>query len=218
LWRGPTPKQNRTARGYVSFWTFWSTGAGPAREIPQFAEGEMDMTPQAATAVQPVKTSAITTPNESQRLVDRMEKVYDSIARRAFEIFDSNGGGNGHDLSDWFQAESEVLHPLHLEITESEDALKVKAEVPGFVAKDLDIQVEGNRLTISGKHESTEESTKGKTIYSERCSKEVFRSVELPSDVDSPKVNATLKDGILTIELPKAQRATSLRAEVKAAS
>jgi HSP20 family protein len=180
----------------------------------------MDMTPQAgtATAVQPVKTSAVTTPNESQRLVDRMEKVYDAIARRAFEIFDSNGGGNGHDVSNWLQAESELLHPLHLEITESEDALNVKAEVPGFAAKELDIQVEGNRLTISGKRESTEQSTKGKTIYSERCSQEVFRSVELPREVDGSKVNATLKDGILTIELPKAQPATTLRAAAKAAS
>jgi HSP20 family protein len=178
------------------------------------------MTPQTgtATAVQPVKTSAVTTPNESQRLVDRMEKVYESIARRAFEIFDSNGGGSGHDVSDWLQAESELLHPLHLEITESEDALNVKAEVPGFAAKELDIQVEGNRLTISGKHESTEESAKGRTIYSERCSQEVFRSVELPSEVDGAKVNATLKDGILTIQLPKAQAATSERAETKAAS
>jgi HSP20 family protein len=191
----------------------------PARRA-KFVEGENDMTPQTgtATAVQPVKTSAVTTPNESQRLVDRMEKIYDSIARRAFEIFDSNGGGNGRDVSDWLQAESELLHPLHLEITESEDALNVKAEVPGFAAKELDIQVEGNRLMISGKHESMEESTTGKTIYSERCSREVFRSVELPSEVDSPKVNATLKDGVLTIELPKAQRATSVRAEAKAAS
>src|SRR5579864_1912524 len=163
----------------------------------KFVEGEMNMTPQTgtATAVQPVKTSAVTTPNESQRLVDRMEKVYDAIARRAFEIFDSTGGGNGHDVSDWLQAESELLHPLYLEITESKDALNVKAEVPGFAAKEIDIQVEGNRLTISGKHESTEESTKGKTIYSERCSQEVFRSVELSSEVDSSKVNAILKDG-----------------------
>lgn len=178
------------------------------------------MTPQTgtATAVQPVKTSAVTTPNESQRLVNRMEKVYEAIARRAFEIFDSNGGGNGHDVSDWLQAESEVLHPLHLEITESEDALNVKADVPGFAARELDIQVEGNRLTISGRHESTAESTKGKTIYSERCSQEVFRGVELPSEVDGSKVNATLKDGILTIELPKAQRATNASVETKAAS
>jgi len=176
------------------------------------------MTPQSATAMQPVKTSAVTKPTESQQLVDRVEKIYEAIARRAFEIFDRNGRWDGHDVADWLQAESEVLHPVHLEVSEAEDAVNVKAEVPGFAAKELDIQVEGNRLTISGKHESKEESTKGKTIYSERCSKEVFRSVDLPTEVESSKVNATLKDGILSIELPKAAGAKSVSVEAKAAS
>jgi HSP20 family protein len=120
-------------------------------------------------------------------------------------------------LADWFQAESEILHPVHLEISETDDALNVKAEVPGFTAKELDIQVEGNRLTISGKHETKEETTKGKTIYSERCAKEIFRSVTLPSDVDGAKVSATLKDGVLNLELPKAAHAKSVRIEAKAA-
>lgn len=176
------------------------------------------MTPQSATAMQPVKTSAVTKPTETQQLVDRMEKIYDVVARRAFEIFDGNGRWDGRDLADWLQAESELLHPLHLAVSETEDALNVKAEVPGFTAKELDIQVEGNRLTISGKHESKEESTKGKTIYSERCSQEVFRSIELPAEVDASKVNATLKDGILSIELPKAAPAKKVSVEAKAAS
>lgn len=171
------------------------------------------MTPQAATAVQPVKTSEVTKRTESQQLVDRMEKLYDSIARRAFEIFENNGRWDGRDLDNWFQAESEILHPVHLEISESDDALNIKAEVPGFTAKELDVQIEGNRLTISGKHESKEETTKGKTVYSERCAKEVFRSVPLPAAVDGAKVNATLKDGILNIELPKSTRGKSVPVE-----
>ena len=176
------------------------------------------MTPQGGTAVQPVKTSAITKPTESQQLTDRMEKLYDSIARRAFEIFNGNGRWDGHDMADWLEAESEIIHPVHLEIADSDDALTVKAEVPGFTAKELDVRVDGDRLTISGKHESKEESTKGKTIYSERCAKEVFRSVALPSSVDASKVNATLKDGILNIELPKTAPAKSVPIETKTAN
>ncbi len=121
-------------------------------------------------------------------------------------------------MSDWLQAESEILHPLHLEIVEAEDSLTVRAEVPGFTAKELDIRVEGNRLTVAGKHESKEESKKGKTIYSERCANEIFRAVELPSDVDGSKVSAILKDGLLSIELPKAPHAKSVRIEAKTAS
>ena len=176
------------------------------------------MTPQGAAAVQPVKTATITKPTETQDSFARMQQLYDSIARRAFDIFEGNGRWFGNDLADWFQAESEILHPVHLEIAEADDALAVKAEVPGFTAQELNIQVEGNRLTISGKHESKEESTKGKTIYSERCAKEVFRSVALPSDVEGTKVTASLKDGVLTIELPKAAHAKSVKIEAKSGS
>jgi len=174
------------------------------------------MTAQTATAMQPVKTSAVAKPAAAENVFDRMQEMYDSIAKRAFEIFDNNGRWFGNELSDWLQAESELLHPVHLEIAETDEALTVRAEVPGFMAKELDIQVEGNRLIIAGKHESKEESTKGKTIYSERCAKEIFRSVQLPSDVDSSKVNASLKDGVLKIELPKAPHSKSVHIEPKA--
>ncbi len=176
------------------------------------------MTAQTATVMQPVKPLAVAKPAETENVFDRFQQAYDSIARRAFEIFDNNGRWFGNELSDWLQAESEFLHPVHLEIAETDDALTVRAEVPGFTAKELDIRVEGNRLTIAGKHESREESTKGKTIYSERCANEILRSVELPSDVDGTKVNATLKDGVLNIELPKAPHAKSVRIEPKVAS
>jgi HSP20 family protein len=175
------------------------------------------MTAQTATAMQPVKTSAVAKQAGTENAIDRFQQVFDSIEKRAFEIFNNNGRWFGRDLSDWLQAESEILHPLHLEIAETDEALTVRAEVPGFTAKELDIRVEGNRLTIAGKHESKEESTKGKTVYSERCANEILRSVYLPSDVDGTKVNATLKDGVLNIELPKAPHAKSMRIEPKAA-
>jgi HSP20 family protein len=176
------------------------------------------MTAQTATSMQPVKTSAVSKQAQPENVLDRFEQVYGSIAKRAFEIFDNNGRWFGNDLSDWLKAESELLHPVHLEISETEQALSVRAEVPGFTAKELDIRVDGNRLTIAGKHESKEESTKGKTVYSERCAKEIFRTVVLPSDVDGEKVNATLKDGVLNIELPKAPHAKSVHIEPKSAS
>ena len=172
----------------------------------------------AQTAVQPARTSAVAKQTEAENVFDRFQQAYDSIAKRAFEIFDNNGRWFGNDLSDWLQAESEIFHPVHLEIADTDEALTVRAEVPGFTAKELDIHVEGNRLTIAGKHESKEESTKGKTIYSERCAKEILRSVELPSDVDGTRVNATLKDGVLNLELPKAPHAKSVKIEPKAAS
>jgi HSP20 family protein len=89
--------------------------------------------------------------------------------------------------------------------------------VPGFTGKELDVQVEGTRLTISGRHESKEKSPKGKAIYSECCVKEIFRSIALPSTVDPSKVNASLKDGVLTIDLPKVASGKSIPIETRSA-
>ena len=173
---------------------------------------------EATTPMQPVKTAVVTKTVELPKTFDRMQQIFDSIEKRAFEIFDRSGRGTGREMSDWLQAEAELLHPLHLEITEKDQALNVRAEVPGFTANELDIRVEPQRITISGKHETKEETKKGKTIYSERCAQEIFRSVELPAEIDNSKVSATLKDGVLNIELPKAAGAKTVRVEAKAAS
>ena len=174
------------------------------------------MSPQAATALQPAKAPVPVKQSATSDVFDRIQQTYDSIARRAFEIFDNKGRWPSNGLDDWFRAESELLHPVHLEMTESDENLTVQAEVPGFSAKELDINVEPRRLTIVGKHEAQEQSKKGKTIYSERSAKEILRVVDLPAEVDSPKASATLKDGILNIELPKAARAKTVRIEPKA--
>jgi HSP20 family molecular chaperone IbpA len=175
------------------------------------------MSAQAATATQPAKTSVPVKQIETENVFDRIQQVYDSIALRAFDIFETNGRWFGRELDDWLQAESQLLHPVHLEIAESDDNLSVRAEVPGFSTKELEINVEPRRLTITGKHEAKEESKKGKTIYSERCAKEILRSFDLPAEIDSSKVTATLKDGVLNIELPKAAHAKTVRVELKAA-
>ena len=172
------------------------------------------MSPQSAT--QPAKVPVSVKQPATSDALDRSQQTYDSIARRAFEIFDNNGRWFGHDLEDWFRAESELLHPLHLEMAESDDDLTVRAEVPGFSTKELEINVEPRRLTIAGRHQAQEESKKSKTIYSEGCANEILRVVYLPSDVDGSKASATLKDGILSIELPKAAHAKTVRIEPKA--
>jgi len=175
------------------------------------------MTAQAVTAMQPAKAPVPVKQSNPEEVFDRMQKTYESIARRAFEIFDSNGRWLGHELEDWFRAESELLHPVHLEITETDDTLVARAEVPGFTSKELTIDLEPRRLTITGKHEAQEESKKGKTVYSELCAKEVLKVIDLPVEVDTSKASSTLKDGILSIEMPKSAQAKKVRVEPRVA-
>ena len=176
--------------------------------------------PEPAKAVEPVKKSSAPAPLKLVSPLDlfnRMQQLSDSIARRAFEIFEGNGRIFGRDLDDWFHAESELLHPIHVDVAESDEGLTVHAEVPGFTAKELEVSVEPRRLTIAGKRETKEERKEQKTIYTERCSDEILRVIDLPADVDTTKVAATLKDGVLELQMPKAAPARKILVEPKVA-
>ena len=174
------------------------------------------MSPQSATAMQSVK--AQTTPvkqNGPMGIIERMQEIHDAIARRAFELFESNGRWPGRELDDWVRAESEFIHPMQVELTESDSSFNVRAEVPGFSAKELEINLEPRRLSVTGKHETKDETKKGKTVYSELRSGEILRVVDLPAEVDTSNVSASLKDGILNIKMTKAAAPKSVRVELK---
>src|SRR6516225_6685856 len=146
---------------------------------------------------------------------DQIQDTFNAISRRAYEIFDGNGRTFGRDLEDWFQAERELVHPVHVSIDELDDSFAVKAEVPGFNEKELEINLEPRRLTITGKREAKKEEKKGKTVYAERCCDQILRIVDLPSDVETGKVAATLKNGILEFTLPKVAKAPTIRIHPK---
>ncbi|HYL55142.1 MAG TPA: Hsp20/alpha crystallin family protein [Gemmatimonadales bacterium] len=171
-----------------------------------------------STAVQRGREGAHLQLVSSDQIFDHMKATFDAVARRAFEIFETNGRRWGRELDDWFQAERELLHPLHLEVSETAGALTVEVEVPGFTEKDIEINLEPQRLTISGARESAEERKKGKTVYSECRSNRIFRVVDLPAAVDttSPAIKATYDKGILMITLPKAAKSEARQVKVEA--
>ena len=109
---------------------------------------------QPATPTQPRRESTPSIPPKlvpPADLVKRLHKLHESIARRAYEIFESKGRTPGRDLEDWLQADSEFLHPVHVDVADSEDNLTIRAEVPAsFRAENLMIGVEARRLTIAG--------------------------------------------------------------------
>jgi len=165
-----------------------------------------------ATAVQLAKEPSAVKPFASE-FSERTHSICEEISRRAYEIFEGRGQLFGRDVEDWFQAERELLHPVHVQVSETADTLEIKAEVPGFNEKQLSVNVEPNRLVILGKRERKAEQTKGQTIYSEICQNELMRVIELPTEVETEKVTATLANGILELKLPKA---VSVRVEPRA--
>lgn len=167
------------------------------------------------TAIESTRAKITEPTRQTQDVFEQIDRIYDSISRRAFEIFSSNGNGFGHDLENWFKAESELLHPVHVEVTERDGVVNVSAEVPGFEAKNLEIKLEPNRVTISGKKETNEERKTGKTIYHEHCANKVLRVVDLPAVVDASKAEAELKNGILEMRMPKGKASKTIRIQVK---
>ena len=153
-------------------------------------------------------------------MFEHMQETLDAIARRAYELFDWNGRRLGRDLDDWFQAEAELLHPVHIDVAEADGMLTVRAEVAGFSEKDIEVTVEPERLTIRGKRASTDQRRNRKTVYSERCADEFYRVMALPAAVDatSSALKATYDQGVLTITLPKAKQAAGRQVKVEAKS
>lgn len=89
---------------------------------------------------------------------------------------------------------------------ENGDNFKIRAEVPGLEKEDLNVKIQGNYLEITGERGS--DAPEGYKIHkTERGLRSFSRSFTLPADVDSTKVEATLKDGVLYLTLPKHEAA-----------
>jgi len=79
------------------------------------------------------------------------------------------------------------------------------------------IIVEPRRVTISGKRETSKEEKKGKSVYSETGCDQILRVVDLPAEVETDKVTAILKNGVLALTMPKVAKSRSIRIQAKAA-
>lgn len=86
------------------------------------------------------------------------------------------------------------------------DHLEIKAEIAGLSKDDLSIKIQGNYLELNGNRKA--EAPEGYTAHRKERETQTFsRSFTLPSDIDADKVEASLKNGILTLTLPKAEAA-----------
>jgi HSP20 family protein len=102
-----------------------------------------------------------------------------------------------------------------IDISEDENTVTVKAEVPGCKAEDIDISVQGNTLTISGEKKQEKEEKEEGYYYAERSYGSFRRDLTLGSEVDASKIDASCKNGVLTVKLPKSERAKAVKVKVK---
>jgi len=126
---------------------------------------------------------------------DRLASLRDEVNR----LFDFSWPSRDTGLfSGWSPA---------LDVSDDKDNLVVKVELPGLKKEEINLSLHDGVLTISGERKREVEKKDGESFRSERYFGKFQRSVTLPTAVDSNKVNASYKDGVLTVELPKAEEA-----------
>ena len=101
------------------------------------------------------------------------------------------------------------------DVSETENEVIVRADMPGIDVKDLDISVTGNVLTISGEKKSERDEKKEGYHLIERTFGSFTRSMTLPGEVKADEVTATYKDGVLKLVIPKTEAAKRKKIEVK---
>jgi HSP20 family molecular chaperone IbpA len=133
---------------------------------------------------------------------DRMNETTSLIAQRAFEIYESRGCSHGSDQDDWFMAERELVPKLPIEYDVTESAVQLTAQVPGFEAKDLEVEVGHQRAVIFGIHMDSNQTAAGNGK-----GQKMIGVAELPFEVDPQSARATLQGGTLEIVLPRLSQA-----------
>lgn len=112
-------------------------------------------------------------------------------------------------------SEGAVWVPV-VDVSETAEAIRVKVEAPGVAKDDFKISVQNNVLTIRGEKKMEKETTEENYHRVERVYGSFFRAVELPSAVQTDKVSANYRDGVLTITLPKSEEAKPKEIAVEA--
>jgi HSP20 family protein len=137
---------------------------------------------------------------EMERLRNEMERLYDRFLDFChFRRFTEEG--------EWMPS---------VDVSETAKDIIVTAEIPGVEAKNIDVNLNGNVLTIKGERKREKEEKEENFHRLERSYGSFFRSLQLPSEVDGEKIKASYKKGLLKVTLPKTKKAAGKKIEIAA--
>lgn len=122
---------------------------------------------------------------------DRMNRLFEQTLTRS-------RGEEGVSATTWTPA---------VDIYETADMIVMKAELPGVAREDIQIQIDGNTLTLRGERRFAKDVQEESYLRIERAYGSFHRSFTLPAGVQQDRVRALFKDGVLELSLPKAEEA-----------
>lgn len=133
------------------------------------------------------------------------EKPFALLRREIDSLFDNFF--RGFDIEP-FESRMGAFTP-QVDVTENDKEIKISAELPGMDEKDIDLSLQNDMLTIKGEKKEEKED-KGKDYYRmERSYGSFIRTIPLPVEVETDKVEARFKKGVLSITLPKTAKAVA---------
>ena len=134
-----------------------------------------------------------------ERIKREIDRVWDSF-------FETKPVVKTGEPGEWFPS---------LDVTETKDDIVVKAEIPGMEAKDIDISLNNDILTIKGEKKQEKEEKQQNYHLVERTYGNFIRMDRLPGEVKSDNINASYKNGVLNISLPKSEEAKKKEVKIK---
>jgi len=102
----------------------------------------------------------------------------------------------------------------NIDISDAENSLQIKADLPGLKKEEIDISIENNLLTIKGEKNIQTEKKEKNYYKKERVQRSFFRTIELPVEIDNSKINAKYENGVLELNLPKKEEAKQKRLKI----
>lgn len=133
----------------------------------------------------------------------------------------TRGNGNTTRESEFDQLFNAVFNDVPLwnarqplvDVVETDEGYVLEAELPGMTEKDVDVSVEDNLLTVTAKHQDTDEERR--YLIRERAARQYRRSFVLPKDADRSNIEARFKNGILSLEIKKLPEAKPRQIKIK---
>ena len=138
----------------------------------------------------------------SEEVFDELKETYQSIARRAYELYENREHEDGHGISDWLRAELELLIPVRVAIEDSPRQLTVRALVVSLDEDEVLVHVEPHRVIIHSPDPTVGEG-EDDPDESPHSPYKLLHVVDLPSQVDPESARVMLDDGLLEVRLWK---------------